>query len=108
MLKHTNIRLQLASRVGFSRRRFSPIILYTFSLNYNHFINSVGKATAYGLDGPGIESRWEARFSPPVQTGPEAHPASCKMGTGSFPGVRCCLGVKLTPSALPVPRSKIE
>jgi len=30
------------------------------------------------------------------------------MGTGSFPGVRCCLGVKLTPSALPVPRSKIE
>jgi len=21
------------------------------------------------------------------QTGPEAHPASCKMGAGSFPGV---------------------
>jgi len=27
-----------------------------------------------------------ARFSAPVQTGPGAHPASCKMGTGSFPG----------------------
>jgi hypothetical protein len=25
-----------------------------------------------------------ARFSAPVQTGPEAHPASCTMGTGSF------------------------
>ena len=28
----------------------------------------------------------EARFSEPVQTGPGAHPASCTMGTGSFPG----------------------
>ena len=30
----------------------------------------------------------EARFSAPVQTGPEAHPASYTMGTGSFPGVK--------------------
>jgi hypothetical protein len=29
-----------------------------------------------------------ARFFAYVQTGPEAHPASCKMGTGSFPGVK--------------------
>jgi hypothetical protein len=29
-----------------------------------------------------------ARFSAPVQTGPGAHPASCTMGTGSFPGVK--------------------
>ena len=28
------------------------------------------------------------RFSTPVQTGPGAHPASYKMGTGSFPGVK--------------------
>ena len=28
----------------------------------------------------------EARFSAPVLTGPGAHPASCTMGTGSFPG----------------------
>jgi len=27
-----------------------------------------------------------ARFSAPVQTGPGARPASCTMGTGSFPG----------------------
>ena len=29
-----------------------------------------------------------ARFSAPVQTGPGAHPASCTMGTGSFPVVK--------------------
>jgi hypothetical protein len=29
-----------------------------------------------------------ARFSAPVQTGPGAHPASCTMGTGAFPGVK--------------------
>jgi len=39
--------------------------------------SSVGIATDYGLDGSG---------SNPVQTGPGAHPASCKMGTGSFLG----------------------
>ena len=50
--------------------------------------SSVGIAIRYGLDGPGIESRWGARFSAPVQTGPGAHPASCTMGTGSFPGVK--------------------
>jgi len=44
--------------------------------------SSIGIATGYGLDGPGIESKWEARFSAPVQTGPGAHPASCKMCIG--------------------------
>jgi hypothetical protein len=68
----------------------------------------VGIATAYGLDGPGIESQWGAKFSAPVQTGPEAHPASCTMGTRSFLGVRCGRGVTLTPHPLLVPRSKIE
>jgi hypothetical protein len=49
--------------------------------------SSVGIATSYALDGPGIESRWEATFSATVQTGPGAHPASCTMGTGSYLGV---------------------
>ena len=35
-----------------------------------------------------IKSRWGARYSAPVQTGPGAHPASCTTGTGSFPGVK--------------------
>ena len=50
--------------------------------------SSVGIATRFGLDGPGIESRLGARFSAPVQTGPGAHPASCTMGTGSLPEVK--------------------
>jgi len=44
--------------------------------------------TGYGMDGPGIESRWGARFYTPVQTGSEGHPTSYAMVTGSFPGVR--------------------
>ena len=48
--------------------------------------SSVGIASCYGLDRPGIESRWGARFSTPVQTGPGAYQASYTMGTGSFPG----------------------
>ena len=49
--------------------------------------SSVGIVSRYGLDGPGIESRWGARFFAPVQTGPGAHPASYTMGIGSFSGV---------------------
>jgi hypothetical protein len=41
-----------------------------------------------------------ARFSAPVQTGPGAHPASCTMWTGSFPGVKRGRGVTLTPHPL--------
>jgi hypothetical protein len=49
---------------------------------------SVGTVTPYGMNGLGIESRWGARFSAPLQNDTEAHPASCTLGTGSFPGLR--------------------
>jgi len=57
----------------------------------------VGIATGYGLDGLGIESRWEVRIFAPVQAGPGAHPASCTMGTGSFLGVKSSWGMTLIP-----------
>ena len=66
--------------------------------------SSVGIATDYGLDCPGIESRWGEIFTP-VQTGPGAHPTSCTMGTGSFLGVKSGRGVTLNPRLLLVPRS---
>ena len=47
--------------------------------------SSVGIATELRAGRSGIESQWGRDF-PPVQTGPVAHQASCKMGTGSFPG----------------------
>ena len=50
--------------------------------------SSVGIATRYELDGPGIEFRLGARFSAPVQTGPGAYPAFSTMGTGSFAGAK--------------------
>jgi hypothetical protein len=49
--------------------------------------SSVVITTRYGLDGPGIDPGG-ARFSAPVQTGPEAHPASYTIGTRSLPGVQ--------------------
>jgi hypothetical protein len=66
--------------------------------------SSVGIATDYRLDGPGIKSRWKQDF-PPAQTGPGSHPASCTIGTGSFPGVKCGRGVLLTTHPLLAPRS---
>jgi hypothetical protein len=45
--------------------------------------SSVGIAARYGLDGP-----VGTRFSVSVQTDPGVHPASYKMGTGYFPGVK--------------------
>jgi len=44
-----------------------------------------------------------ARFSASVQTGPGAHPASCILGTGSFPGLKSGRGVRLTSHTLLVP-----
>ena len=50
--------------------------------------SSVGIATRYGLDGPGIESRWGEDFLHPSRLALGPHPASYAMGTGSFPGVK--------------------
>ena len=62
----------------------SCIYLITYVDQYN----SVGTATRYDLDGPGIEPRLGARFSAPVQIGPWAHPASYTMSTRGFPEVK--------------------
>jgi hypothetical protein len=47
-----------------------------------------------------------ARFSAPIQTGPETHPASCTMGTGSFPWGKERPGRDADPSPLLVPWSR--
>ena len=48
----------------------------------------------------------KARFSAPVQTDPEAHPASYTMGTGSFQGGKERPGRDADPSPLLVPWSR--
>ena len=81
----------------------------TLTQNLPFFLNPCGpgsvvcKATGYGLDGPGIESRWGATFSAPVQTDPGAHSASCTLGTESFPGVKSGRCVTMTPHPFLVP-----
>ena len=65
--------------------------------------SSVGIATELRAGRSGDRIPVRARFSAPVQTGPGAHPASCTMGTGSFPGVKSGRGVTLTPHPLLVP-----
>jgi len=66
--------------------------------------SSVGIATELRAGGSGIESRWGRDF-PTVQTGSGAHPASCTMGTGPFPGIKWDRGVLLTTHPLLVPGS---
>lgn len=41
----------------------------------------VAIATRYVLDGPGIQSRWRARFSTSIQSGPGAYSDSCVIDT---------------------------
>jgi hypothetical protein len=48
--------------------------------------SSVGIATELRAGRSGEQIPVVASFSAPVQTSPGAHPVSCKMGTGSFPG----------------------
>ena len=67
--------------------------------------SSVGIATGYEVDGPGIESRWGRDFPHLSRPALGAHPASCTMGTGSFPGVKSGRVVTLTPHRLLVLRS---
>ena len=63
-------------------------ILYHYILNRISYSrgrdSSVGIASRYGLDGPGIESRWGAILSSAVQTDPRAHPTSYTTVTESF------------------------
>ena len=65
----------------------------------------VGIATGHGAGRSGVRIPVAARFSAPVQTGSGAHPATCTMGTGSFPGIKSGRGVTLNPHPLLVPWS---
>ena len=77
-------RVKPSSGLHLSTCRGIPDTFYVFYIRPDGPVGVVGIATRYGLDGPGIESRWGERFSAPFHTGPGAHPASYKMGTGSF------------------------
>jgi hypothetical protein len=68
--------------------------------------SSVGIATGYGLDGPGIESRWGRDF--PHLSSPALEPTQppVQWVPGLSHGVESGRGVALTPHPLLVARSK--
>jgi hypothetical protein len=55
--------------------------------------SSGGVVIGYGLDGPGIESRWGARFFAPVQTALEPTQPNIKLVTGVFPGGKAAVAL---------------
>jgi hypothetical protein len=52
--------------------------------------------THYGLDGSGFEPQGGVKFSAPIQTGREAHSASCTMCTGALSQAQSSWDVTLT------------
>jgi hypothetical protein len=84
---------------GVSGQRHGPAALYPrYPLYRRSRVSSVSIVSDYGLDDWAIEVRSPAGakdFSSIlcVQTGSEAHPASCTMGTGGpFPGGKSAAG----------------
>jgi len=79
----------------FSEREHLSVYLGSWNL-----VSSVGIATRYGVDGPGIESRWGGgggvKFSAPVHTGPGAHSASYTKSIGFLSRGKSGRGVALT------------
>ena len=57
----------------------------------------VGIATGYGLDGPGIESRWGGEIFHTCPDRPWGPPSLLYNGYRVFPGVKSGRGVTLTP-----------
>jgi hypothetical protein len=76
----------------------------------------VGTVFPVGRDTESLRGEWSgdrilvgARFSTLVQTGPWAQPASCTMGTGSFPGVNWLgRGVDHPPSSSAEAKERVE
>ena len=64
----------------------SSFTIYCFIIVLSR-VGVVGTATRYGLDGPGIESRWGRDFTHPSRPA-GVRPASYEMSTGSLPGGR--------------------
>ena len=110
---HLKEQLQMTMGHQLRRKKFLLNKYNTFCHFHNFIQETMGQVaqSLWWLPTGSVVQGWipvGEIFSAPVQTGPEAHPASCTMGTGSFPGVRCGQGVMLTPHPLLVPRSKIE
>ena len=66
---HADVMVMVKAKVTLEQatkaQRWKQIFSCTFSLNSGGRVSSVGIATRYRLDGPGIESRWGRDFPHP-------------------------------------------
>jgi len=74
-----------AKYTGAKSRNFQNYTGHSIFSCYHTFLRLyLSDLTGYGLDGPGSSPGGGKIF----RTSPD-HRASCRMGTGSFPGVKC-------------------
>jgi len=75
VIDHSRHQLSVTLKLHHMGCRYESVRCTSYISNsYLYMRSVVGIATRYGLDGPGIESRWAARFSALAETGPAAHP----------------------------------
>jgi hypothetical protein len=81
-------------------------VIYVYAMGRD---SSVGIATRYGLDGPGIEYRWRRDFPYRSIPTPGTHPASYTRGTGLLPKIkRPGRGVDHPPPSIAEVKERIE
>ena len=87
-LIHTELRCTVNHTSDLPKIRCMLYVTHSPVFPYIRYINQLGRYNDWLL-GWTVRDRIpvETRFSAHVQTCPGAHPASCTMGTGSFPGV---------------------
>jgi hypothetical protein len=83
--QHCHLCTELKLSCKFWSRKWQIIIRYPWPGGRD---SVVGIVTRYGLDVPGIESRWRRGFPHSSIPAPGAHPASFTISTGSFSGVK--------------------
>lgn len=88
--------------LSFQQQKLKNRIMYRDDVQNS----ATGIATDYGMVGPQFEPRWGSRFSLSVQIGPEAHPASCTVGTESVKQPE--LGVNNPPPSSAEAKERVE
>ena len=107
--KGQDLRISYQSRTSSSDCVWNVLINLVFLIHHSrmdflrHFVRVHNSfLLRAGRSGDRILLGWDF---PPVQTGPETHPASCTVGTESFLVVKSGRGVMLTPHPFLVSRS---
>jgi len=99
----TNVIFSLSDKQNYVTLVHLVVLFDTFTCLWAGYLSRYSDWLQAGLSGDQIPVGM--RFSAPVQTSPGVHPASCRTGTESIPGVKSGRDVTLTPHQLLVPWS---